>query len=358
LLQWLFDGLNYVISDRSRSSTEVVTNENVLQKIAEIYNQLGDHLDPATNRLDSLTKALNRTRGEDAATESDDIESETGSQAGDHERTEWVVQDMLSVFDEHRLPEEYGSRRFIKNIPTEPTSLQSLVSREDLAATIYGLARHDQTFRRSLRKALTMDFCADQFLEKMKDRIQVHVLGRLDRHVTSGSQSDPGIVMDTADRLRGCVQQIQKYFKDRAPISKQVKIKAAEIVVELLRVVCEHDRDIYAQINWTRTSQDPQELDDRNLFHNLIGGADEEAEDEYFALTFMAGLAPHEWMHLLDRLHRILDKLRQNRAPRRYIEKLESIVQPYEAHHTDPTRTVGERPPISGERDSRRRRVA
>ena len=357
-MKWLFDGLNYVLSDRSRSSTEVVTNANVLQKIAALYDQIGGHLDPATNRLDSLTRALNRTRGEDAATESDDIESETGSQAGDQDRTEWIIQDMLSVFDELQLPEEYGRQPFVQNIPTETTSVENLVVRDSLAATVYGLARHDATFRRSLRKTLTKDFCARQFLDKMKDRILIRALGRLDRHITSGSESDTGIIMETADRLRGCVQEIQKYFEDRAPLSKQVKIRAAEIVVDLLRAVCEHNRDIYTEIRWTRTTQDPDEQDDRNLFHNLIGGADEEEEDDYFALTFMSSLAPDEWMHLLDRLGELLDRLRRNQAPRAYIEKLERIVQAYEAHNTDPTRAVGERPPISGERESRRRRVA
>jgi len=335
-----------------------VTNTNVLQRIAELYDQIGDHLDPATNRLDSLTKALNRTRGEDAATESDDIESETSSQAGDQDRTEWVVQDMLSVFDERRLPEEYGRRDFVENIPTDVTSLESLIDHGNLAATVYGLARHDQIFRRRLRKALTKDFCAVQFLEKMRARIWGAVLGRLDRHITSGSQADPHILMETADRLRGCVQQIQKYFEDRAPLSKQVRSMAAELVVDLLRSVCDRNKDIYTQINWTRTTQDPEDEDDRNLFHNLIGGADEEEEDDYFALTFFAGLAPHEWMHLSDRSNELLDRLRRYRAPRGYLEKLERIVQAYETHQADLIRTVGERPPITGERESRRRRVA
>lgn len=335
-----------------------MTNANVLQRIAELYDQIGDHLDPATNRLDSLTKALNRTRGEEAATESDDIESESSSNAGDQDRTEWVVQDMLSVFDERRLPEEYGRQDMVENIPTESTSLGSLVSPENLAATIYGLARHDPKFRRRLRKALTRDFCANQFLEKMRARIWTSVLGRLDRHIASGPQSDPNIVMETADRLRACIQQIQKYVEDRAPLSMQVKSTAAGILVDLLHSVCDRNTDIYTQINWTRTAQDPEDQDDRNLFHNVIGGADEEEEDDYFALTFFSGLAPDAWMYLLDRLLQLLVKLRRNDAPRSYIEKLERVVQAYETHHTDATRPVGERPPISGERERRRRRIA
>lgn len=354
----MFDGLNYALSDRSRSSTEVVTNANVLQKIAELYDQIGDHLDPVTNRLDSLTKALNRTRGEDAATESDDIESETSSQAGDQDRTEWVVQDMLSVFDERRLPEEYGTQDFVVNISTDETSLEGLVNHENLAATIYGLARHDPKFRRRLRKALTKDFCAVQFLEKMRARIWGAVLGRLGRHITSGFQSDPNILMETAARLWGCIQQIQKYFEDRAPLTRQVRSMAAELVVDLLHSVCERNKDIYTQITWTRTTQDPEDERDRNLFHNLIGGADKGEEEDYFALTFFAGLAPYERMHLLDRLNELLDRLRRCRAPKGYIEKLERIVQAHETHQADPSRTVGERPPITGERESRRRRVA
>ena len=332
----------------------------MLQRITDLYDQIGGHLDPLTDRLDSLTRALNRTRGEDEATESDEDESETDSQFAEPEDADAVIQDMLSIFDDRRSPEEYGRQEFIQDVPTLYSSLENLVVLSSLPATIYGLARHDRKLRRHLRMALNKEFCAAvHFLKKGKDAIR-RILAYFDRHIADGRQSDPTIVDECAGRLRGAVEELKRYLEDEdtAPPSKQVRSMAAEILVDLLRSVCDRNADIYTQITWNRTAEDPQDEDDRNLFTNLVGDADEESEDEYFVLNVLTNMPPNNWKHLLEPMDTILVKLRENNAPRAYIEKLESIIQGYERHHSDPTRTVGERPPISGEREPQRRRIA
>ena len=358
--KWLYDGLNKVLADRTDAPPQLVTNETVLQRITDLYEQIGGHLDPLTNRLDTLTKALNRTRGDDEATETDEDESDVESQVAEPEDADAVIQEMLSIFDDRRSPEEYGRQEFIRDMPTLYSSLEDLVVLNSLPATIYGLARHDRKLRRHLRIALNKEFCAAiRFVKERRNSIR-RIIAYLDRHITDGQQSDPTIVNECAGRLRGVVEELKDYFDDQdtASQSKQVRSMAAEILVDLLYVVCNRNADIYSQITWNRTAEDPQDEDDRNLFTNLVGDADEEGEDEYFVLNVLVKLPPNDWKHLLERLDTILIKLRENNAPQAYIEKLETLIQGYELHHSDPTRTVGERPPITGEREPQRRRIA
>ena len=110
--------------------------------------------------MNSLTRALNRTRDEDEATKSEEDESDSESQNAEPEDAYAVIQEMLSIFDDRRSPEEYGHQEIIRDVPTIYSSLEDVVVLNSLSVTIYGLARHDRKLRRHLRIALNKEFCA------------------------------------------------------------------------------------------------------------------------------------------------------------------------------------------------------
>jgi hypothetical protein len=333
-LKWLFDSLNYALSDKTNTIAEVVTNENVLEKISALYQDLKDHVDDG-----SFISKLNETRIEEVSDDSDDDFSDSGLQHGDREDTERIAQDMLSIFKDDKLPGEF-------ELETDPTDL---VDEDDLFKTIYGLALHDIEFRFALRRVLNEDFCAHHALEKIKDRIE-GALERFDESAKSGQRSDPEIVQKVADRLRQIDQCIQSYVEDRASLSTRALKEAAEVAVDLLDSVCDRNKDI----GRSRTRNQAE----RNLFTNLIGTAAEHSEDDFFVLQFLANLAPQAWSHRLNQLEKILEKLQKDQAPKAFTDTLKGIMQAYDSHHTDLSRHTAERPSPVGEPPARRRRLA
>ena len=270
---------------------------------------------------------------------------------------------MLSVFDLKRLPDRYGEE-FIDSIPTTFTSYQELVVPRNLPATIFGLARHNEVFRRELRNVLTRDYCAIQLFEKLAEKAR-ETFERLDHYVQSGPRSDPRFVEGCANILRQITEKIAEYKDDRAPLMVSTKSRAAGILVDVLIEVCERNRDIYLDMSWQKTAPDPEDEDDRNIYTNLIGDPpqydrDTEEEDEgerLFFLDAFGTFAPEEWKHLLEHLERAHDVLKLNEAPQEFVQKLEDIMETYREGSDDPSRITGKRPALSGERESQRRRV-
>ena len=274
---------------------------------------------------------------------------------------------MLSVFDPNILPEKYGED-FASNIPTTFTSYEDLIVLNSLPITIFGLAHHNEVFRRELRNALTRDFCAVQFFEKVATKAR-ETFERFDRYVQFGPRSDPRSVEGCAHALRQIVKTAAEYKDDRAPLMVSTKSKAAGILVDVLIQVCERNRDIYSEMTWRKTAVDPEDAGDRNLYVNLIGDppryekqTTEEEEDEgedLFFLDSFGTFAPEEWKHLLERLEHALDMIKRNGAPPAFVEKLEDLIEAYRESSLDddPSRITGKRPALSGERESQKRRV-
>ena len=176
-------------------------------------------------------------------------------------------------------------------------------------------------------------------------------LKRLDDYVETGPQFRLATISRCADTLRHLVEQMRQYVVDRAPLGEQVRRTATEIAIQLLSIICARNNDIYDEITWTKTAPDSEAQDDRNLFANLIGGGG------FFIIDFLEESSPHDWRHLLHVFDNILEQLRDNEAPAAYVERLEHLVSADDQGQDDPTRTVGERPAVSGERESQRRRI-
>ena len=339
-MQWLFDGLNRCLSEPFETTVQIITNEEVLNRLTDFFDQIGDRLDPRTNRLDSLTKELNIVRDKDSDAESDDDLSETYSDTGEQDQSEWIIQDMLSVFDDKYLPTGSDHERQVPVIPVQITSLQDLIDSEDLGATLYGLIRHDKLLHRRLRKVLNKEVCAEHFLEKIDGRIQT-ILARFNEQYNQWQMSRVRLVHECAERLRACIRLIREYINERVPFRNEaVKTRAAEIAVDLL----------------VKISQSPDPAT-RALSTNLIDISDDQNEEDFFVLGFLGELPPDEWSQHLQRLEEVCQQLKRDGAPQVYVERLEEIMQAYENHQDTPIKSVGERPPISGESAARRRRI-
>ena len=138
-----------------------VTQGEVVTQISGLYDLIG-------KRLGTLPEQLNTTRGDDAASGSDDSETEEFYDSSNSDARKKIVWDMLSVFDSKALPSEYG-QGFNDDAPAAASG-EELYVRGDLAATIYGIAIRDETFFRRLRKVVSRDICADSYFSKQERR--------------------------------------------------------------------------------------------------------------------------------------------------------------------------------------------
>ena len=277
----------------------------------------------------------------DHDSQSDDEDSDNSLPPRHPDSSEWVI-DMLSVFDEERLPEEYAQQVFVqqmlRNIPTP----RNIIDRRNLAVTLHGLAIYDKTLRKRLRQVLTKEYCALDFLRKIESRINSGLEGL---SVTTNRN----IIGETAALLRRCVDQIPQYIQDRAPFSVGVKRKAAWIIVDLLYRVCDCD--------WRPTVRDDVEDRKRNLFNQLIGNqvkSEPESEPTFFVLDCLENFVGIEWQARLEQLQNVLGILKKVKAPQAYIEKLEAIIEPYvpdttavTGADTGTTRSASKRPRLT-----------
>ena len=306
---------------------QIATASDIHLRLANFHSHIDNHLRQSGNNLDTLTRDLNMTPGDDADVEGDEGESDDSSQADEDDSddssqasgldsTEWVINDMLSVFDEERLPEEYGQQVFVQQILRNITSPRDMIDRKNLAATVHGLAIYDNRLRGCLRGVLTKEYCAFDFLRKIESRIESG-LEDLKAH------TNHDVVGEAAALLRRCVEQIRQYVEYRAPCSVRVKGKAASILVDLLYEICNCDRK--------STARDYVGDRKRRLFKDLIGDqvkSDAESSPA-FILDSLEGFSFNEWQTRLEQLQSALVMLKKLKAPFAYIEKLEEIIQPY-----------------------------
>ncbi|MCJ1397096.1 hypothetical protein MMC11_000288 [Xylographa trunciseda] len=324
---WLYDEFNKMFLDSPVATIQIARESDILLQLANFHTNIEHHLRRSEISLDTLTRNLNTTSRDvvdvegdegasDASSQPDDEDSDDSSQASSEaDSTEWVVEDMLSVFDEERLPDEYGQQVFVQQILRDSATSRDIIDRKNLAATIYGLAAHDRKLRRRLRSVLTKEYCALDFLRKIENRIDSGLEG-VKAHIYRD------IVRETASLLWRCVDQIQQYKDKRAPLSVGVNRKAAWIVVDLLCKVCDCD--------WASTARDQAVDRKRTLFNQLIGNkvkAEAESEPAFFGLDCLETFALSDWRDRLEQLQSVLGILKKVRAPHAYVEKLEEMIQ-------------------------------
>lgn len=353
-----------MLVDNPNATMHTVTQGEVVKQLSELYERIGE-------RLGSLPDLLNRTRGDEAESDSDQSGTEESPASSNSFTRKEIVRDMLSVFDRKALPLEYGGD-FPEHADASASGTELFV-RGSLAATIYGVAIRDETFFRRLRKVITRDICAGSYFWKQWAKAR-ELMSHLDgfaelgpsRPVEAGDVNVPGC----ARGLRLIVHQIfenRDFRTARGPLGSEVISKAAEILVEILyEVVCNRNKDIFGRIPGEPVAEDYER--DHNLFMYLIGNPPHldssvpVAMGDDFIIDRFRDIPATEWSHLLERLTTIIDAIHEH-APREeralaYAAKLENMLGEYTTDADEPSSNSARRrrPSVSSPRESLRRR--
>lgn len=308
----------------------------VTEEISDLYDLIGEN-------LGTLPHKLNRTRGSEQSSDTDDEMDDATARSR-------VLIDMLSIFNKEQLPEEYGSG--FLNLPTD-TALEDMEIPETLAGTIYGLAMRDESFRSQFRKLINRDVCANHYLTKQRRRAQRAIV-ELER-----PSNDPSLkVFECGDTLRRIVREICQEREARTsnrPLSLRTLNKAAEVLVEILEDVCKQNINIKEL-----TSPSPAREADANLYTYLIGDPPPFPEGD-FVIDQLQNFPQNEWRHLLEYLTTIADYVRNNAREGqlrsiRYAKKIDAMVNEYTSSAFEPSSSSHRRPASSSERESRRPR--
>ena len=331
--------------------------------MSELYELIGD-------RVQSLPEQLNLTRSNDADYDSDgSISPENSLPEGDARKES--VKEMLSVFDEAALPQEYG--RGFRDAPATASSADLFVP-GNLSATIYGLAVRDESFYRRLTKVVTPDICASRYYAKQRARAQ-ETMRSLDKYVRDGPSLTPGTrdvdIPECARIFRLIIHQICQDRDARTakrPLSAAVITEVAQILVEILQQVCNRDFDVYEDISWPRVGAEQEPERNCNLYMYLIGNPPKNPSapvwmNDDFVIDQLRNFPINEWRHLVEPLTSIQEDIYERAMEHglpsvTYAEKLETMLQDYTDEAEEPsTSSVQRRPTLESPRERQRRRM-
>ena len=325
------------------SPYDISVEAMVPNEISELYDRIGES-------VVTLRHELNTSRGseDDSDTDEDAIEEPSVSSVAEARAS--VVIDMLSIFDNEKLPDEYQSELPEASIDS---SFEDALIPGNLAATIYGLAIREEAFCVHLRKLINRDVCADYYLKKQRRRAQ-RAISKLNE-----PSNDPSIgVYECGDTLRRIVREVcwdREARTSRRPLSSRILNKAAELLVDILEQVCKQNRNV-ARL----ASAFPFPGTDANLYTYLISDPPRFEEGD-FVVDQLRNFPQNEWRHLLEYLTTIAEYIRNN-APEsqlrsvQYAEKIEAMVNDYTNSAFEPSSSSHRRPAVSGDRESQRRR--
>jgi hypothetical protein len=331
----LYNSLNDVFVPEAHSHVQELTIPHITNRLVALTPQMAE-------RLSVLPDTMNLRRDEAADAESDDDSEET-----------MVIQDMLSVLDESRLPDDFDDPDFIGKIPKFDRSYQRLVTPGDIHASIFALARHDAVFRDRLRNALPKEMCASNFIWKLGKRAQ-RCFVKYDQYVSNGPRIAPKFIVGCANSLHDILETVADYQDSHGPTSYQFNQQAAELVVRALTSVTERDRDIYASSPWMRDQTPPSDPRNRNLFTSLLratrpvssGGT---VAQELFGLDLLDRIPSSAYTHLQEPMKQLLQRLQAKNIPAPFVAKLRDLLD-FEAGGSPrpvPVDAASRRPTIS-----------
>ncbi|KAL8936904.1 MAG: hypothetical protein Q9211_003967 [Gyalolechia sp. 1 TL-2023] len=358
-IYWLFDGLNALLDASSASATDGLGRVDIITRASTLYGVIG-------SQLPSLPTFLNASRDELASDSDDAVEAILSPRSPDVRAEQ--VRDMLSVFDNATLPDEFG--KDLTDVASDESPEHFYVP-DSLTATIYRLATRDESVFKRLRRVISYDTCANAHFSKLRTRAR-DVFVKLDSYVEDGgSESNNQDVPKTAKMLRFVVDQICQARNLRAsngPLSPAVVTKVAEILTEIFQEVCNRNEDVYYRIDWDRGTRDDEPERNRNLYAYLIRDPPRFASSapiwmkETFVIDRLRQTPANEWMHLIERFTNLMDQMRDfasdgDHPPLAYT-KLEQMVQDYTAEAFEPSSSsVQRRPTLEDQRESQRRRL-
>lgn len=311
----------------------------VLGLFTQLYVRIGQ-------RIDVLPQELNKSLSPPNSQE--DLQDELPQDELDE-----IIQDMLSVLHPKKLPDDFDDD-FKEKIPSLENTFQGLVVPGDLETTVFALARHDSAFFERLRTAIPKDMCDLQLLRKLEARIE-RFFHRIDTYAESGPAYDENTIGACAEALVDATSKMHDYNKP--PTSREFESTAARLGVFALEEVCSRNVDIYAGSTW-HAGRTPDDEADRNLFARLIVSPEPSDDEEpaIFVLDLLDDLPPSALAPFHPRLAAVLDTLRQSAAPTAYTQKAQAILA-RSAPGASGAGPSARRPPVTDEREPRRRRL-
>ncbi|PLN76442.1 hypothetical protein BDW42DRAFT_197175 [Aspergillus taichungensis] len=244
------------------------------------------------------------------------------------------VKDIMTAFNTSVLPEDF--RPDLTDDSVHRRTPEQCVVQGDFEATMFRLATHDDAVYSRLCKAMPPGACAAIYFDKMQTKSR-KLLADFDRYAQTGQQSpvadanddddiSPTDVRTVLHRIQLTVHRIQNNIIARAPHGTE---GAAKALVSLLEEVCNRNKDALDGNRWGRTTFHGEDEDHRNLYHQLIGTAEETGRCFVLdALELLPASALHQFR---DRLMAVQRKAEVNRAPKAYILKLAALVRRAEA---------------------------
>lgn len=337
-IYWLFDGLNALLDTSTASATSGLGRMDVITRASTLYGVIG-------SQLPSLPTFLNATHDELASDSDDAVEAILSPIIPDIRAEQ--IRDMLSVFDNAKLPDEYGQDFTDVASDEQP---ENFYVPDSLAATIYRLATQDESVFKRIRRVINHDICANTHFSKLRMRAR-DAFVKLDSYVENGpSESNNQDVPKTARTLRFLIDQIcqaRSLRTSNGPLSTTVVTKVAEILTEIFQEVCNRNEDVFYRIHWDRGTRDDEPERNRNLYAYLIHDPPRFAASapiwmkETFVVDRLQQMPTNEWRHLIERFTNIVDQIRElesdeDHPPVAYT-KLEKMIQDYTAEAFEPS---------------------
>ncbi|KAI9924090.1 hypothetical protein ASPWEDRAFT_170372 [Aspergillus wentii DTO 134E9] len=249
------------------------------------------------------------------------------------------VRDIMSAFSPVTLPEEF--RLDLVEDPEQSRTPEQCVVQGDFEATMFRLAVHDDVVYNSLCKAMPPGACAAIYFDKIQEKTR-RLLADFDRYCQTGQAPTDGTsveVGDVVEHLQQNVDRVQANIIARAPHGME---GAAKALVTLLEDVCNRNKDALDGNRWGRASFQGEDEDQRNLYQQLIGKAEE--TEEFFVLDALEHLPPGDLSQFGSRMRAMLHRNEVNRAPKAYIIKLSALVRLAESTSTG----SGQKRPAAG----------
>ncbi|KAH8698284.1 hypothetical protein BGW36DRAFT_425996 [Talaromyces proteolyticus] len=305
---WLVDQVYENLSPHAPQSGLPLSKDGFSPSLPRLHTLLHDQLDRVANAME-----WRFVPGSPSPSESS---SEMASMSRQDK-----VRDILSAFNEVTLPENF--RKDLAETTTEPRTPEQCVVQGDFEATVFRLAVHDDNVFTSIRKAMPAGACAAIFFDKAQKQSR-RLLQYFDEYRRSGRLPPERRSLEVkvvASELRLHVKQIRENIKMRIPYGSK---GAVEALLALLQDISARNIDAFEQSLWGRVPPVGEDEDDRNLYEQLIGQANETGD--MFVLDALEELPISVLGSYVRNLTDILRKTEINRAPPSFVLKLKSLI--------------------------------